>query len=289
MILLAICYTLLANQADYDGKTLLLTGQFQISHSMGRLSAEKATIQNLQLRNPTKKGTQIYLEEGVAIDVPEGKTPFSLKAKRAFCELLPQTPFSFFQFQTLHFFDQVEISTSQNLIARGGSASYKLGTLTLFPSLPTTTCHLLRGADQIDAHEIRFDLPHETLICDHPKGKLQQEALQFSANQLIWHREGKFLLEGNVELISTRLQDKESFVLADSVTYQPSDETLIFGSIAPKKVLFWQEGLNLSATEVKVRRDPLNEKEIIEGIGDVHFAFDVEEKNSIEKFLSNYL
>ncbi len=322
--LLAICYQLAAGQADYDGKTLTLTGQFEITHPMGRLSAEKATLRNPQLHRPAKKATQLYLENDVAIHVPEGKNPFSIFAKRALCDLLPNTVFSLFQFQEIQFFDQVEIRTLGDLVARGGSALYKLGALILFPSLPTTHCQLLRGADRIDAREIRFELPTETLTCDAPEGSLQQDAYRFSASQLVWRRKERtlqlqnkvqlsqpgiftlegdegliccreefepetLLLQGSVRLIAAQIQEKESYAAADTLLYRPLEKTLVLSARAPRKVLFWQDGLSLSASEIQIRQDAATKKETIEGIGDVHFAFDIDEQNYFEKLFSNYL
>lgn len=253
-------YNLSAEQADYDGKNLTLSGHFQITHPMGRLSATHATLQNLQLRGPAKKPAQLSLENNVRIEVPEGKAPFTLTANKAFCQLLPSPILTCFQFQEIHFFDQVEIQTLHSLIARGGSAVYKQNMLTLFPHLPTTHCQLIRGEERIDASEIRFDLLQETL-----------------------------LLIGNVQLLSSRIKNKRSFATADSLLYHPQKKSLIFSCAPPKKVLFWQEGLSLSASEVRVFQDPASETETIEGLGDVHFSFDGEEKNTIEKLISNYL
>lgn len=320
-LLLALCYNLSATQADYDGKTLSFNGKFQITHPMGRISAEKATLQNLQLHRQTK-ASQLTLENNVEIEVPDGKTPFTISAKRAFCELLPNTIFSIFQFQELFFYDQVEIRTLANLCARGGSAVYKLGTLLLFPSLPTNHCQLLRGEDRIDAHEIRFDLPNETLLCEAPRGVLHQGPLYFSSDKLIWHKKENTLellqnvrlqqnnllciegdhgsvtcreefepdtltLQGNIRLISTRIQDKESFASADTITYHPADKTLVLSAASPKRVLFWQEGLYLSAPEIKIHL--LAKNESIEGIGDIHFTFDPQEKDFFETLFSKYL
>lgn len=258
-LLLALTYNLTADQADYDGKTLILAGHFHIDHPMGGLSAEKATIENLQLHGAGKKTTQLHLENNVEIE-SVGKTPFLLKAKRAICDLPPASLFSFFQIQEIRFFDQVEIATIQDLLARGGSALYKLGTLTLFPTLPTASCKLYRGEEEIHAQEIRFELPTETLH-----------------------------LKGNVLLHSTRIKEKESFASADSLLYRTREKTLTLSSIPPKKVLFWQDGLSLSASEVQIKQDPETEEETIEGFGDVHFTFDLEEQNFIKKFIANYL
>lgn len=262
-LLLAIqlaSYDLSAQQADYDGKTLILNGQIEIAHPMGRLSAQKATIENLNLRSSHKKTTHLHLENDVEIDVPEGKIPFSVRAKRAECDLFSSNPFSYFQVQEVRFLDQVQISTQNDLAAAGGFAVYKSGTFTLFPSAPKTHCQLIRGREEIYAQKIDFDLASETLH-----------------------------LEGTVQLHSSRMKNKESFATADHLFYHLGEKLIVLAAIPPKKVLFWQNDLSLSANEIKIRQDPQTGTESIEGFGDVHFTFDDEEQNFIEKFFSNYL
>ena len=321
-------YFLSSNQADYDGKNLVFSGQFQVEHPMGVLKAEKATLKDLQLHGATNKGTEIFLEEGVSIEATRGKTPFTLHSQRAVCALPPNTLFSLFQLQELQFYDDVEILTFHDIRATGGSAFYKAGSLTIHPAFPSCHCHLHRGQDQIDAHEIRFDLFKEELLCINARGALapraEQLPLHFSAQTLLWQKKKEklhlqkdvfieqsgqfslyaddalltfqdetkpdfFLLEGNVRLFSPRIQDKESFSIADRISFDPREQKLILSSVPPKRVLFWQEGFSLSAPEVHIKRDLLTRKETIEGKGDVHFAFDMEEKNIIEQLLSKYL
>lgn len=176
-------------------------------------------------------------------------------------------------------------------------------------------CHLVQADNQIDGTCIYLDLDQEIVTYDNPKGRLSTGIL-FTADKLIWYKNQNRLhltnnvtieqpdqftlhsnqgtltlnefkpmllkLEGNVQLVSSRIQDKLSYAIADTLTYNPIDKTLLFSS--PRKVLFWQQGLSLSATQVLIRQD-----QSIEGHGDVHFAFDLEEQNSIEKLFKQYL
>jgi lipopolysaccharide export system protein LptA len=326
--LLLSFYLLSADQADYDGKNLIFSGKFQVDHPMGVLQAEKATLRDLQLHRPEKKGSHLTLENGVSISVKRSKTPFSIRSLRAICELPPTSLFPLFQFQELQFFDDVEIQTTENISARGGSAVYKIGSLTLYPAIPTARCQLLRNQDRIEANEIRFDLLKEELHCKGAQGSLlpssQELPLRFAANELLWKKQEAelfleeevsieqenrfsvhsdraflslgeektprlFLLENNVRLYSSSIQGKESFSIADRVSFSPQEGTIVLSASFPKRVLFWQEGLNLSAPEISIKKDPATKKETIEGKGDVHFAFDTEEKNIIEQLLSKYL
>lgn len=283
-------YFLSADQADYNGSDLVFSGKFQVEHPIGVLKAEKATLQQFS----EKKRSHLELEKEVSVEVTRGKTPFSIRSKKAFCELPPATLLSLFQFQRLEFFEDVEIKTAESILAKGGSAIYKTGSLHLYPSIPSSLCHLYRGNDQIDAKEIKFDFLKEELHCTSAKGviqpKTEQAPIHFAADRLIWEKKKeKIHLEGSVRFFSPSIQDKESFSIADEICFSSKDQTLILSAKAPKRVLFWQEGLSLSAPEVYIHLDPNTKKESIEAKGDVHFAFDLEEKNIIDQLLSKYL
>jgi lipopolysaccharide export system protein LptA len=177
-------------------------------------------------------------------------------------------------------------------------------------------CRLIQNQNQIDGTRIHLDLVQEIVTYENPKGYLAAGPLNFTAKQLIWDKKagqlhliddvhidqpGQFnlianlgtvdlnqlqptllTLEGNVRLISSRIQDKKSYAVADTLTYNPAHKTLLFS--AANKVLFWQEGLSLSASEILIRQD-----QTVEGHGDVHFTFDLEEQNYIDELFKQYL
>ncbi len=177
-------------------------------------------------------------------------------------------------------------------------------------------CHLTHGENYIDGDQIQLDLKQEIVTYQNPKGRLASGPLHFTAETLIWYKKenkiylnnnviieqpGQFTLHGDqglltldafepelltltghVHLISSQIQNKESYAVAESLTYNPKEKTLLFSS--ERKVLFWQEGLSLSATEVLIRED-----QTVEGKGEVHFSFDLEEQNFINDFFNNYL
>lgn len=177
-------------------------------------------------------------------------------------------------------------------------------------------CTLTRGQSQIEGSSIEIDLEQNRLLLEQPKGNIAFNNFAFSAKKLLWEKEEERLyltdevkiwqgegltllsqnavvqmrkkepalvtLTNNVRLISSLIQGKESFATADSLTYDPTEKTLLFG--AERKVLFWQEGLSMSAKEVLVGQD-----QRIEGHGDVHFTFDLEEQNFIKEAFRHYL
>lgn len=177
-------------------------------------------------------------------------------------------------------------------------------------------CHLVQDQNQIDGTRIHLDLIQEIVTYENPKGRLASGPLNFTAKTLIWDKKANKLhlidevhidqpdhfnlvanlgtvdldqlqpslvtLEGNVRLISSRIQDKESYAVADTLIYNPVEKTLLF--TANHRVLFWQEGLSLSAAEVLIRQN-----QTVEGHGDVHFAFDLDEQNYIDELFKQYL
>lgn len=156
----------------------------------------------------------------------------------------------------------------------------------------------------------------DTLTFENPKGHILSQDFHFTAKTLVWEKEkdllhliddviitqlddlvlhakkgnvelSKFqptrvILKDDVQLISSRIQGKDSHAMADTLVYDPQNKTLVFSS--QKRVLFWQEGLHISANEVVIHKD-----QTVQGLGDVHFSFDLEEQSHINKFFNRYL
>ncbi len=208
--------------------------------------------------------------------------------------------------------------------AFGGYAIYNVGSLALYPETANTYCRLEELDHKIDAHEIHFDLAKETIFCLHSKGTLNLEKpLLFSCEELLWEKgqemislkqnvkinqENKFTIDADlakmtlenhtprlleiandVRFFSPSIQNKDTFALADTIFMNLENQTLILTSKAPRRVLFWQDGVNLSAPEIQIHKDPVTNEEVIQGKGDVHFTFSTEEKNIIDQFISKYL
>ncbi len=188
-----------------------------------------------------------------------------------------------------------------------------------FPShqfIAQKNCILTQKENLIEGTQIHFDLSKEIVTYENTKGHLGSIPINFAAKKLIWDKKGNLLhliddvhidqpdqfslianlgtvslnelqptlitLEGNVRLISSRFQDKPSYAVSDTLTYNPTEKTLLFA--ADHRVLFWQENLSLSASEVLIRED-----QTIEGHGDVHFSFDLDEQNYIDNLFRQYL
>ena len=60
----------------------------------------------------------------------------------------------------------------------------------------------------------------------------------------------------------------------------------MLSSQSSKRVLFWQDGLSLSAEKIKI--GPGEGIGSVEGVGNVRFTLDLEEKTLIQDLISKY-
>ena len=325
--LLAFTHLLEADKAAYDGKTLSFNGSFHLTHPMGDLKSAAASIEGLGAKN---QPLHIVLDQQVHIDLSPSKNreqPISIQSDRASCELKGFDPFSFLSVQTIEFQKNVQISTSKDLLAKGGLAIYKKGknssTITLYPSLPLLACQIFHREITLHTETIEFLFTGEKpelsqisttgdseiflpsngrLLCKGPllydpiNNTLKaspNEPLQFTNDTLyleadraqITHPDRTFVLEGNIRLISSQFQGKETYAIAETATYSPQENLLTLHSSSQRKVLFWQDGFTFTAPEVHIRKD----LETVQGVGDIHFTFDLDEQNYFEQIFSKYL
>lgn len=95
-------------------------------------------------------------------------------------------------------------------------------------------------------------------------------------------------LEGEVKLVHREAALKQS-ALADRVVFLQEKEELHFFAAQGKRTLFFDAAnhLQMSATELKVSRDPFTHKEKVQGIGDVRFRLSEQEFQRL-KNIANY-
>lgn len=188
-----------------------------------------------------------------------------------------------------------------------------------FPShqfIAEKNCLLSQNQNTIHGSRIHLDLIKEMVSLENPQGHLTAGSIHFEAKRLVWDKKQEKLylyedvkieqedqftilandgvleldaltpirmtLQNNVRLIASKIQDKESFAVGDSLSYNTSDETFLFE--AKKRVLFWQEGFTLSAPKIMIHKD-----QTVQGIGDIHFSFDMEEQNYFDNLFKQYL
>ncbi|HSW87199.1 MAG TPA: hypothetical protein VLG49_06860 [Rhabdochlamydiaceae bacterium] len=98
-------------------------------------------------------------------------------------------------------------------------------------------------------------------------------------------------LRGNVRLLSRDQNKPPRIASADRVNYSPSTQTLILGANPGKRVLFCDEAqsMRISAQEIHVTHNPETHEESVKGIGNVKFAFTVEETDILNKIFPSFL
>lgn len=192
------------------------------------------------------------------------------------------------------------------------------GTYT-FPShqlVAKRDCLFVQDGNWVKGDQITLDIDQQIATYINPTGYLAEDNIHFSADRLELHQKTDqlyllgnvaiyrpdffdlradqgtvalhaghpetILLQKDVRLISSKIQNKPSYCLADTLTYTPKTQAFLFG--ANERVLFWQEGVSLSAPEILIKQD-----HTIEGHGDVHCSFNMEEQNYIDQFFKQYL
>jgi hypothetical protein len=107
-------------------------------------------------------------------------------------------------------------------------------------------------------------------------GRMRLDADRGRLQQAVLHCEG-----------TVRLKHDQEYALCDQLVYFPSTRSAILSAEGDKRVLVWsRDSMRLSAPEVRMQFDP---EPKIQGIGDVHFTFDLEEQELIDTLFSKYL
>ena len=84
---------------------------------------------------------------------------------------------------------------------------------------------------------------------------------------------------------SVQLKRDDTFALAKQFDYFAEKDLAILSCPLPERVLFWQQSARLSAPEVRMKLDSGK----VEGLGDVHCSFDLEEQNLFDAIFAKYL
>ena len=140
--------------------------------------------------------------------------------------------------------------------------------------------------DWLHAEKMTFNLLKKEMLCFSPQGYLSDKNLSFSARSartLFTERFDPllFLLEGNVA-VQGLYQNKESFAASDAILYKVAEKEAHLTADFPKRVLFWQEGLEMSAPKICITN-------AIKAVGDVRFILKTEEKNHLQEIFAKHL
>jgi len=324
-------YQLQAEKAVYDGRDLILTQAVEMTHPAGRLSSTRAVVQNFKMerRAPFQKITlngQVCVHAttpGRDINLFADRASGEIDAG-AFFAFQSLSCLGAVEITTSDGF------TAKGGEARFTALANRGGIIELIPAPLSQYCFLTHECDHLETRKVRLDLETKQIICEEPRGEIESgwkkgASVAFQAKRLIWQEDvilegnvsfeddrvhleanlgrltyrkekgrlqpNAFYCDGSVRLISSIIQDQESFALADQLLYLPETRTMILTSIAPNRVLFWQSSgdVTLSAQEVRVQIDQETQRETVQGIGDVHFHFTLQEEDTIETLFSKYL
>jgi hypothetical protein len=324
-------YQLQAEKATYDGRNLILTQAVEMTHPAGQLRARRAVVENFKMDrfNPfqqitldgqvcvhaSTKNREINLFADRASGQIDAGALFAFQNLRCQGSVEITTSDGF---------------SAKGGEARFSALANRGGSIELIPAPLAQYCFLTHECDRLEARKVRLDLETKQIICEEPKGEIeaiwnQGFPISFQAKRLIWRQDllleggvsfedervhlqadqgrltyqkqadrlqpDALYCEGSVRLISSVIQEQESFALADQLLYLPKSKTMILSSIAPHRVLFWQSGggISLSAPEIRVQLDSPSQRENVQGIGDVHFHFTLQEEDTIETLFSKYL
>lgn len=143
-----------------------------------------------------------------------------------------------------------------------------------------------------DVHLTIFAMPEnqfpDVMPTTSPKSSIK-------ADYATWEQPHAIHLTGNIHLFSDRFQEKPLFSIADELTFHPSEGLLeLRGNesqnvLVPDhknfcgRVLIWRDDMQLSSPIVEIKRDPKEKTEQIQGIGDVHLYWNVEEEEMFRK------
>jgi hypothetical protein len=271
----------IAKEAHLTQDTMQLSGAFQIEHPAGRIFGEKGTLAQ------QGASSTLQLEEGVLFEAAHA--PFSISSMRAIASWPQNSSLLKLESDEIRFLDGVEIQTVSNIRAAGDSAILRQNSLRLLPktSEPGSICSIFHGEDRIDAEEMQFDKASNELVCLAPHGRLEDTRTRFDADtgRAQFLEKGfqpqALLLEGNVR-IASYLQAKESFAMADAAALYPNQKKIVLQSAPSSRVLFRQEGFEISAPTVHIQ-------EAIQGFGDVRFFFYPEENTVLDDIFLKYL
>lgn len=171
-------------------------------------------------------------------------------------------------------------------------------------------CVLLHEKGSLQASKIYFSPKDNSLICENPNGLFFEHALNFQAKQLVWNPKKeniqctgyvmihdpeqftifsdrgtiflnklhptKVVLNQNVRINLSEHQKKQTFALADQLIYDTQEKKV--NILGKKKVLFWQEGLSMSAQELV-----LTKEKAVFAKGDVHFSLSLDDEKKLEE------
>lgn len=129
------------------------------------------------------------------------------------------------------------------------------------------------------AHDGIYTYPSHHFTATNPEGTLPNY-LHFTADTLLWKKEqNQIHLQGHVKIFS---KETQSYAIADNLTYDMEDKTILL--TANSHVLFHKEGTSMTAPKLLISLD-----RSVQTFGDAHLSLTLDEQNSIDELIRNYL
>lgn len=227
--------------AAYDGNALVLKGHVVLDHSLGKMTADQASLERQDAGKEfpfslihLTKDVLLSLKNKSEIQCQEAQLDFTaltgtlssqdkvIFTKELFRLMSPLIELNIskkeekdFEIETMHAKNSVIIDYASNFTLRADHAFYhKDNQITAHPKDENTFCHLTHQGDQIDATSVDFDLPRSLLTLHNPKGTLvsclvpnvQKGEIHFTCKDLVWnHLKNLLILKGEVHIDETSL------------------------------------------------------------------------------------
>jgi hypothetical protein len=152
----------------------------------------------------------------------------------------------------------------------------------------------LSDGGKIQCEKIFCDLLKKTTLLIGKVIYTDESNQVLSAIALIDYREengnlvlNKITLKENVQLILHPAEEPNTmqYALADLAIFFPKEGRLLLESREKNRVLFFDPShqMQLKAKAIEAKRDPVNKRDSVQGVGDVHFVFGPEELERIKR------
>lgn len=244
-----------AKSADFDFKSHFINAHdILFTFQDGILKAQKATLDH------EKKHKKYVFTDRVSFSTKVNDEPLFISSEMAIVTDDASNQ------DKIQFLQNVLITLGSKIQASSDSAIFEGDEIILSPLCDTKFCKLF--------------LPEQSGL--EITSKIAKVLLANKKPQ-------KIFLENDVHLYSPNIQNKPSYAIADILSFNVADQKIHLQALSPKRVLFWQDGVKLSAPEIVISKDTETKSEKIEGIGDLRLSFDMSEKKQIQEFLQRYL
>jgi len=220
--------TISSKKATYDGNALVLKGDVELDHALGKLSSGNARLEKEEKDGPF---SSISLREDVLISLKNlgkiscetadlnfvsltgkllpqmgnlikfvnlGPDNFTLMSQEADLELAKQA--DSYKVTKIHANGTVQVQYGSDFTLDADRATYSSDEVPYVYAEPN--CRLVHVDDVIEAEKVELFLGTSTAVLIEPKGLLQPQGIKFTCHKMIWENEPQLLtLQGDVSVV----------------------------------------------------------------------------------------